>query len=139
MGSVAQLPLYDIWYEASPGRITVALLHCTVGDVLMGFDSAIVALLIVTGACRSRNPPMWVLGMTVVAITVGYTFYSEWLNVSVRRSWSYSSMMPTIPPLMTGLSPLLQWVIVPVVTLGLAKSPLHRRWRQPSSCEGRRT
>lgn len=124
---VAQLPLYDIWYEATPGKITFAVLHCTVGDVLIGVNSAIVAFLIVAGVYRSRTPPLWVLGMTFGVISVGYTIYSEWLNVSVRGSWSYSSLMPTVPPLMTGLSPLLQWVIVPIVTLWIARTRLHRR------------
>ncbi len=26
-----------------------------------------------------------------------YAGFSEWLNVSVRRSWSYSELMPVIP------------------------------------------
>lgn len=137
---VAQLPLYDIWYEASPGRIAFSVLHCTVGDVLIGVNSAIVVFLIVVGVYRSRTPPRWVLVMTFVVISVGYTVYSEWLNVSVRRSWSYSSLMPTVPPFMTGLSPLLQWAIVPIVTLWIGRTRLHRHSRQPSSSsEDRKT
>ncbi len=136
---VAQLPLYDIWYEASLGSIAFAVLHCTVGDVLIGINSAIVAFLVVAGVYQSRTPPLWVVGLMFVVISVGYTVYSEWLNVSVRRSWGYSSLMPTVPPLMTGLSPLLQWIIVPIVTLRIARTQLHRRWRQPSSSEDRKT
>jgi hypothetical protein len=136
---VAQLPLYDIWHEASPGRIAFAVLHCTVGDVLIGINSAIVAFLVVAGVYQSRTPPLWVVGLMFVVISVGYTVYSEWLNVSVRRSWGYSSLMPTVPPLMTGLSPLLQWIIVPIVTLRIARTQLHRHWRQPSSSEDRKT
>ncbi|MCB1377720.1 MAG: hypothetical protein KDK89_05040 [Alphaproteobacteria bacterium] len=136
---VAQLPLYDIWYEATPAVITFAVLHCTAGDVLIGINSAIVAYLIVAGVYRSGTPPIWVLGMTLVVISVGYTAYSEWMNVYVWRSWSYSSLMPTVPPLMTGISPILQWVIVPMVTLAIARTLLHRRSRQSSSSEDRNT
>lgn len=48
------------------------------------------------------------------ALGMGYTIYSEWLNVNVRGSWAYAPSMPTLPVLGTGLSPLLQWLAVPL-------------------------
>lgn len=39
---LAQLPLYTLWREASPGYLAFAVLHCTAGDLLFG--SAAVAL-----------------------------------------------------------------------------------------------
>ncbi len=57
----------------------------------------------------------------------GYTIYSEYLNIAVRRAWGYSELMPTLPPLGTGLSPLLQWVVVPLVGFAL----MRHRARQP--------
>lgn len=122
----AQLPLYDIWYEASSGEIAFAVLHCTAGDVLIGINSAIVALLLAAALYRSTHPPVWAIGLIFVLIATAYTIYSEWLNVFVRKSWSYSELMPTIPPLGTGLSPLLQWIIVPAVTIWIAKLRRHR-------------
>jgi hypothetical protein len=61
--------------------------------------------------------PVWLL---LLAFGFGYTIYSEWLNVNVRGSWAYSPLMPTVPFLGTGLSPLLQWLIVPTLTLRIA-------------------
>jgi hypothetical protein len=51
-----------------------------------------------------------------IALGLAYTIFSEWLNVSVVKSWTYSDLMPLIPPLGTGLTPILQWIIVPLLT-----------------------
>ena len=59
------------------------------------------------------------------ALTIGfgvaYTAFSEWLNISVRETWAYSDLMPFVPFVGTGLSPLLQWVFVPLLALHLAR------------------
>ena len=52
---------------------------------------------------------------------LAYTVFSEWLNVEVRRSWAYSDLMPVLPPLGTGLSPVLQWVVIPSAALWMAR------------------
>ena len=122
---VAQLPLYDVWYEASSGEIAFAVLHCTAGDLLIGINSAIVALLLAAVFYRSTHPSVCTVGLIFVPIATAYTIYSEWLNVFMRRSWSYSELMPTIPPLETGLSPLLQWIIVPVATIWIVQLRRH--------------
>ena len=41
----------------------------------------------------------------------------------VRRNWSYSDLMPVIPSLGIGLSPVLQWVVIPALALWLAGWP----------------
>ena len=69
--------------------------------------------------------------MAVTAIVRGaaYTILSEWLNVPIRRSWSYTAAMPVLPWLGTGLAPLLQWLVVP--SLAFAISPhQYRRTRR---------
>src|SRR5205807_9351338 len=54
---------------------------------------------------------------------VAYTAFSEWLNIVVRQSWAYSERMPLIPlfGFRIGLSPLLQWIIVPATAFGLVR------------------
>ena len=42
-----------------------------------------------------------------------YTIFSEWLNIVIRKSWAYSDLMPVVPVISIGLSPLVQWIIVP--------------------------
>jgi hypothetical protein len=56
-----------------------------------------------------------------VAIGVAYTVYSEWLNTVVRGEWAYTGAMPTIPPYGTGLAPLLQWAVVPILAVLYAR------------------
>ena len=66
-------------------------------------------------------------GFARVAVTAtglgvaAYTVVSEWLNTSVTQSWAYTKAMPTLPPLGTGLAPLLQWLLLPPVCLLAAR------------------
>ena len=115
----AQLPLYTIWYKAAWANIAYAVVHCTAGEVLIGLF-ALFMMLIVTragpiGAWRTVHVAA---GMT--ALSVSYTVFSEWMNTVVHANWAYSSLMPLMPVLGTGLSPLLQWVIVPSLALYVA-------------------
>ena len=50
---------------------------------------------------------------TAILLGAAYTVFSEWFNVDIRRSWSYTAAMPILPLIGTGLTPLLQWLIVP--------------------------
>ena len=63
---------------------------------------------------RPTWPSTGVVCVFAVSLAIGlaYTVYSEWLNVNVRRSWTYSDLMPVVPILGTGLAPLLQWLVV---------------------------
>ena len=49
-----------------------------------------------------------------LAIGIIYTVYSEWTNTIIRGTWAYSKLMPVLPIAGTGLSPLAQWLIVPM-------------------------
>lgn len=113
-----QLPLYTIWKNGTLGEIAFAVIHCTVGDLMIAASTLIAA--IVVGRSRSWPRGDW-KRVTVLTIVFGlsYTAYSEWFNVYVRHAWAYSSAMPMvrIGGIELGLSPLLQWLIVPIVTL----------------------
>ena len=47
---------------------------------------------------------------------IAFTAWSEWYNVYRAGSWGYTASMPTIFGI--GLSPLLQWLILPPVMVG---------------------
>jgi hypothetical protein len=71
----------------------------------------------------------WRMAVTAIVRGAAYTILSEWLNVPIRRSWSYTAAMPVLPWLGTGLAPLLQWLVVP--SLAFAISPhQYRRTRR---------
>lgn len=116
---VLQLPLYTLWTTGTPQQKMFAVLHCTIGDVMIAGLSLLLALALV-------GRPTWpkasgaAVYLTCLALGIGYTIFSEWLNVSVRGSWAYSSWMPTLPLVGTGVSPLLQWVVVPTLALSIA-------------------
>lgn len=111
---IGQLPLYTLWSTEPWAKQAFAVIHCTIGDVMIAVLSLVIALAVVgrAGWPRISTRSVWLLSLL---LGVGYTVYSEWLNVNVRGSWSYSSLMPTLPLIGTGLSPVLQWLVVPTI------------------------
>lgn len=110
---IAHVPLYTIWNEESLNSIIFAVVHCTGGDVLI--TTAVLVMALVVSRC-SEWPHVGYLQVAVLTILFGftYTIYSEWLNTEIRQSWAYTELMPTLPILGTGLSPLAQWIVIPV-------------------------
>ncbi len=95
-------------------------MSATFGDV--GF--ALTAFIVTSIATRSRywlmGPKLWhvMLYLAVgIALTVSFEYY--YTRISLR--WTYSELMPLVPPFGTGLSPLLQWIIVPLLALGISR------------------
>jgi len=111
---VAHIPLYTIWVEGTWGEIVFAVVHCTGGDLLIAMSSLLLALFFFgTGAWpQARVYPVF---GAMLAIGFGYTIVSEWLNIEVREAWAYRDIMPVIPFIDAGLTPMLQWLIVPFV------------------------
>ena len=66
------------------------------------------------------------IGALTVALGMTYTLFSEWLNLAVLRNWAYAESMPTISfgDARIGLTPLLQWLVVPPVALYFARLAL---------------
>ena len=117
---ILQLPLYTIWTKGTTREIAFAVVHCTLGDGLIALAALIIALI----SAGTRNWPgerhISVLAITL-ALGVGYTIFSEWLNIVVRASWAYSPLMPVVPVIGTGLSPLLQWIVIPATALTVSR------------------
>jgi hypothetical protein len=116
----AQLPLYTIWRKGNWSEIAFAAVHCTAGDVLIAGVSLLGALLLLGGARWPDERYVAVATLTVV-VGIAYTTFSEWLNTQVRASWTYSDLMPTLPVTGTGLSPLAQWVVIPIAAFWWAR------------------
>lgn len=122
---IAQLPLYTLWTQASPKFITYAVIHCTLGDLFIGVLAFISALTVT----RTGPIDQWHwrrIGACTVSLGLTYTLFSEWYNTSVRMSWSYSEWMPLTPLVPLGVSPLLQWLLLPAIALVLARRSLHK-------------
>ena len=128
---VLQLPLFTIWATGTLAERTFAVVHCTGGDLLIALVSLVIALI---GTWAVDWPQQNFRRVAIVAIALGiaYTAFSEWLNVYVRRSWAYADWMPTVTvgTVRIGLSPLLQWLVVPTLAF-LATESVVRRCMRP--------
>jgi hypothetical protein len=123
MWEFLQLPLYTIGQTGTAREQVFAALHCTVGDILIALSSVLVALVLV----RAHDWPtrsFWPVAATATACGLAYTVYSEWLNVVVRASWAYADSMPvtSLFGINIGLSPLLQWAIVPLAAFAITRT-----------------
>jgi len=116
-----QLPLYAIWFDGTAAQIAFAVAHCTVGDIMIAAATLGPALLVFGRGWPRDQTAFRNVALTAVALGIGYTAFSEWLNVNVRGSWNYSSWMPRLPPLGTGLSPAMQWIVIPALALRWAR------------------
>jgi hypothetical protein len=113
---IAQLPLYTIWWTGTNREILLAVIQCTGGDLLITASTLALAAL----GPRIGSRPVFGGRMALTAILLGlaYSVFSEWLNTHLRQNWSYTVAMPVLSPLGTGLTPFLQWLIVPGFALG---------------------
>ena len=116
---ILQLPLYTLWSIGTLRQQAFAVVHCTLGDAMIAGLSLLLALAVFAHATWPRANVARV-SLATLAFGVGYTIYSEWLNINVRGSWAYSDRMPIVPVIGTGLAPLLQWVVVPTLALWVA-------------------
>jgi len=98
-------------------------LHCTFGDVMITLAS----FWLVSLMARNRR---WFLELNMrnfagfVMIGVIYTLFSELTNVQIFRSWGYNESMPVIPLVRVGLTPVLQWLVIPSATIFLLRCRL---------------
>ncbi len=123
---IVQLPLYTIWRTGTHFEIAFAVIHCTAGDVIIAAASLVAAIVLFGN--RTWPPRRWLpvfVATLVFGITI--TIYFEWLNTTVRKTWAYSDLMPTVPMLGTGLSPLLQWVVVPICVFVIVEQYLRSK------------
>ena len=129
----AHLPLYTLWRTGTASEKLFAVVHCTLGDLLIALASLTLGLVPV----GHRDWPVLrfvAVGAFSIAFGLGYTVFSEWLNIVVRKSWAYSELMPVVPVFgfEVGVSPLLQWIVVPALALYSARQAGSARWAAAS-------
>lgn len=113
---ILQAPLFASLKETDHFVGIAICLKATFGDLAI----ALAAFWCAAFAGQSRN---WVANMgntsTAVFFAVGLvaTIALEYLNTELTGRWAYDGAMPLLPILGTGLSPILQWVFVPMFVL----------------------
>lgn len=118
-----QLPLFAGFNDANYYDV---ILHCTkatFGDIII----AILAFLLASALVRSRR---WMLEKNFVAIgaflftgiliTLGF----ELLATGTLNRWEYADTMPIIPLLGVGVSPVVQWVLIPMLVIWFSRRQL---------------
>lgn len=115
---VLQAPLFDGMAAATHSAVIGACLQATLGDVVIML-LAHASIVVVTRRRRWMLAPSRREVAGFVAAGVAITAMIEWLATRGHwvQTWVYSSAMPVIPGIGLGLSPLLQWVIVPPMVL----------------------
>ncbi len=107
---IAHVRLYTLWDTADRMTIAWSVLHCSLGDVVIALSLFALAGI----ALRLKDWPVFrpIAGGTIVVIgALAFTVWSEWFNVYKIGSWAYTVNMPMIFGI--GLSPLLQWLLLP--------------------------
>lgn len=117
-------PFFVFDQQATPYSLTGCLLFCS------GIDSIMTLTAFWVASVFERNR-FWFLDMRArqLLLFVGtgllLALVSEYTAVHYRNIWDYSSWMPVLPALNIGLTPFLQWLLLPFAVL----IPLRRRFR----------
>lgn len=129
---IGHISLYTLWREAAPQVIAWSIFHCTIGDVMIALAVFALTAIVFRRTDWPTSHP-WSGGALVVIAALVFTAQSEWYNVYRSGAWGYTSSMPTVFGI--GLSPLLQWLILPplMVVACRALEPLLARQKLTSS------
>lgn len=109
----AHMPLYTIWETGTVSELAFAAVHCTFGDILIALSAVMLALFLLRAGAWPAVGYRRVAALTIL-LGLAYTLFSEWLNIEIREAWAYRDLMPVIPLLDAGLSPVLQWIVIPL-------------------------
>jgi hypothetical protein len=118
-----QVPLYAGLADMPHWSAVVLCGRATLGDVGM----ALVAFWAASLATRDRG---WILRPSLVPVAVFIaagavmTIAFEYHATRIAFRWAYAAGIPRVPPFGTGLSPLLQWLVIPPVVIWLARRHL---------------
>ena len=115
---IAQLPLYTLWDDPDRARVAAYVLHCLLGDVLIAVSVYLLTAIVFHDLAWPVRRP-WTAGTFMIAAGLAFTVFSEWYNVYVTGAWAYQPAMPLVAGI--GLTPLLQWVVVPTLMLFIAR------------------
>jgi hypothetical protein len=119
-----QMPLYEGAATAALWPTIVMCSLATVGDAVV----MTIAYWLTTFGVRS---PTWVLEprrkSVALFLLVGLiiTLVLEFVAIRVPWGWTYAPSMPRLPLLGAGLTPVLQWLVLPPVVLWIVRRQLY--------------
>ncbi len=98
-------------------------LHCK----MAWFGDVVISLVAFAGACLITRSRMWIISMnksgviSFLAIGLVITIAFELLATGPLNRWEYGELMPMVPVIGVGVSPVAQWVILPLLQLWFVK------------------
>ena len=122
----SQVPLFAGMADAPHWVAIQICARATLGDIVI----MLTAYWLVAVIARSRH---WIAAPTAAHLTifvaVGFTITAliEWLALRglwLGGGWEYSPLMPVIPGIGVGLSPLAQWIVMPLLTAWFVRRQL---------------
>lgn len=119
-----QVPLFEHMADAAHWQATKLCLRAALGDGLM----SVAAYLAAAGLLRDRY---WAIDVRLdgravaafMALPLATTIVIERLALAGvwLDGWRYSELMPVVPLIGVGLSPLVQWIVLPPLALWLVR------------------
>jgi hypothetical protein len=121
-----QVPLFQDMPTADHWDAIVLCSRAAGGDALIALLGFWVVAL--TWRCRDwmlrpRVGQVVAFALVGIVVTVGF----EWHATVIAQRWAYAPHMPVIPLLGTGLSPVLQWTLLPPLVVWLVKRQIGKR------------
>lgn len=112
-----QVPFYQGMSSSSHGEVVWLCTRATLGDVVIALTALVPPVLVFRrGLARLlvlRAGPLLLYLATGLVVTMGLEYHAT----EIADRWQCKDLMPRLPVLGTGLLPLLQWLVLPVVTL----------------------
>ncbi len=123
-----QVPLYDSMADAPHWQAIKTCTLATLGDTVI----MLIAFWVVAVKSADRYwiaAPRVAHTVSFIAVGVAVTAGIEWLalNGSWPHQWRYAPSMPVLPGIGVGLSPLLQWALLPPLVVWFAKRQMAAR------------
>lgn len=115
-----QVPWFEGMTEASHGAVVWLCTRAALGDVVIALAAFWVACLVARGRqwiMQARRRPLLVMLLTGVVVTLAF----EWLATGPLERWQYAGEMPVVPVVGVGLTPLLQWLLLPPLMVWLSR------------------
>jgi hypothetical protein len=116
---VQQMPFFQLSNLSCNQRIRDCTL-ATIGDVAIALTAYWTVAFVSKSRQWFRQPKWWQLSI-FIAVGVIITIIFEALATEVLNIWEYAAIMPELPVLNTGLTPVLQWIIIPLIILWFVK------------------
>ena len=133
---ILQVPWFTGMAEASHGSVIGLCIRATGGDIRILLASFWLSSIICghrQWLLKGEQKPAGILIITALVVTI----ILEWLAPGPLERWAYTDSMPMIPLLGVGLSPLLQWLLLPPLIMWLTRRHMlsHNAFRSYGSGE----